>query len=512
MRSFQCACCQGWIQIPLDLPPTTAPCPHCGATITSPAPEHGSEADGSQPFASVPGELPAAAPGVQGTGRYPVPTGPAQRVEEGAPGGMAPPPGPQEPGPDPTPPLIDELEDSPSAAARKRVHPAIAFLAAVVLIVGVLMALVITNRKELDPAAPVASVLDRVEDSGAGERQGGRENFLKDGWKSATTKTLAGFLQAQSHAEKARYIIGGESRLQDMADFYAGVAEVDESDTPVDAFSHLDLDIVDKRRGLFLMRFERPPQLKMTEFFRPVAPLEIQHKLEEPGLLLSAFAARERFSMDPVRVMAFFKEEGDRLLLDWDVYTQTKYRKFKHFITAPSPGQEGTFRVMVREAPPANGAEVEDGDRSFRLSDPAFYKDQLTVSVPREGLAGRILSDLAWINIPDRRAENRYATVRLSWSREEESRVQLEEVVCWEFLGLGGVAGNADPIGEPEEGLPLEAKDQPGQAPGTGEELGDSVAPGDERGAFPGEKRAVSTGVGERNEDSGETPGIGETP
>ena len=35
-RSFHCESCSGEIQIPYDLPPTTAPCPHCGTEITSP--------------------------------------------------------------------------------------------------------------------------------------------------------------------------------------------------------------------------------------------------------------------------------------------------------------------------------------------------------------------------------------------------------------------------------------------------------------------------------------------
>lgn len=38
-RSFTCPSCDGRIVIPVDLPPTTGPCPHCEATITSPEPE-----------------------------------------------------------------------------------------------------------------------------------------------------------------------------------------------------------------------------------------------------------------------------------------------------------------------------------------------------------------------------------------------------------------------------------------------------------------------------------------
>ena len=34
--------------------------------------------------------------------------------------------------------------------------------------------------------------------------------------------------------------------------------------------------------------------------------------------------------------------------------------------------------------------------------------------------------------------------MRLRWTDEEESEIALEEIICWEFLGLGGQIGNTD--------------------------------------------------------------------
>ncbi len=343
------------------------------------------------------------------------------------------------------------MGDDPHTKRRRGLHPAILFLAALVVITGVLMTLVVLKRQDPDPGALVIAgpknnvpVPIRAE-----ERQENQEDFLEQGWKVEASRVLSAFLGARSSEEKARYVIGGGAVGEEMANFYRGAREIDESDTPIEGFSHHSLDIVDRKRGLFLMRFERPSQLKMSEFFRPVAPLEIQYDLEEPDLLLSSLASRERFAMDPVRVMAFFKETNGTLLLDWHVYTQTKYRIFKHFITGPRPGAGGVFRVMIREALPGSGAEDATNEaRTFRLSDPAFGSDRITVSVPNDELSGRVLSELAWINMPDRSDQNRYATVRLSWTDEPESHIHLDEVICWEFLGLGGVIGNADPVGE----------------------------------------------------------------
>ncbi len=205
------------------------------------------------------------------------------------------------------------------------------------------------------------------------------------------------------------------------------------------------------------MQYERPAQYDIREFFRPVAPLEIQHRLKEPDLLLSAFAARENFAMQPVRVMAFFKEVDNKLLLDWDVYTQTKYRTLRHFATYPLPGVSRVFRVMAREVLPASQGVDSSQHRYFRFSDPAHAQDNVDVVVAAETALGRIFSELAWINLPDREAQNRYATVELAWTQEENPQVILRKVICWEFLGLGGVAGNADPIGEGNpDSLPLE--------------------------------------------------------
>ena len=50
--------------------------------------------------------------------------------------------------------------------------------------------------------------------------------------------------------------------------------------------------------------------------------------------------------------MSFFKEQDGELLLDWNVYTQTKYRLFKEFINDPDPGRSKVFRLMIREALP----------------------------------------------------------------------------------------------------------------------------------------------------------------
>lgn len=354
------------------------------------------------------------------------------------------------------------------AESKRGMHPVIPFLGAVLLIVGVLVGLVVMKRKDpekdvpvVEAGSPSASPASSPQPVAIKLDDEAREEFLDKGWMNHSTNTLLGFLRARTPEEKVKYVIGGEERLADLKEFYAGEAEIDEADTPIDAFDHPQLDIADKRRGLFMMRFERPSQWELGEFFLPVVPLEIQHNLREPSLLLSAFAARENFAMDAVRVMAFFKESDDKLLLDWDVYTQTKYRTLKHFLETPQAGKSRIFRVMITEGFPSASGDLTQ-ERTFRLLDPAHPADLVHVPVAMESRPGQILSELAWIDIPNKKAQNRYATVKISWSADEEPQVQLDQLICWEFLGLGGEIGNADPIGEtPLEEVPSDLDLEP---------------------------------------------------
>ncbi|MDG2488148.1 MAG: hypothetical protein P8M65_10595 [Roseibacillus sp.] len=427
-RRFHCDSCRGEIEIPFDLSSTTAPCPHCGISVSSPPPPE------VFPESLTRDPSVARVSGTEGEG---APSGPP--VDS-----------------DVTPPEVGVEPEHQSVhgfggqapGPEKRGHPVLVFLGALVIVAGALATLVFLNNNGVGSVVP-APERPVIEKDPLPEMENPvltREEFIGEGWKSRAAASLQGFLSARNARAKSNYVIGGAGLLDEMERFYAGAEEVDESDTPAEGFSYLQLDIADRRRGLFLMRFERSSEIKMSEFFRPVGSLEVEHGVEEPGLLLSSLAYKERFSTEPVRVMGFFKEREGKLLLDWHVYTQTKYRLFKHFINTPRPGRVGVFRLMVREALPLGlSGEASEGVRFFRFSDPAFGHDRVTVTVPNDGLNGRILSDVAWINIAGKRDQSRYATVRLRWTEEEESKVALEEVVCWEFLGLGGEMGNASP-------------------------------------------------------------------
>ena len=49
-KQFLCTHCSGKVLVPKDLPPTTAPCPYCGGTITSPAGDGSGGGQTAAPF------------------------------------------------------------------------------------------------------------------------------------------------------------------------------------------------------------------------------------------------------------------------------------------------------------------------------------------------------------------------------------------------------------------------------------------------------------------------------
>jgi hypothetical protein len=297
-----------------------------------------------------------------------------------------------------------------------------------------------------------------------------RNRFLREGWKAEAAGQLRGFLEAETVEDRARYVMGGETRLDEMRRFYAG-GEIEGTDTPLAAFSHFDLQLADRQRGLFLMRYERPAQFNMREFFRPVAPLDVQYDVGEPGLLLSSFAMLENFAMDPVRVMAFFKREDGELKLDWDVFVQTKYRMLKSFSSYPQPGQRKVFRVILEEDLSVLREMDTEVERIYRLSDPANGDDHVKVSVPVDSELGQILSVMNWVGLVVDEKPSRTATVVLEWTKDREPELRMSEMMCWEFIGLGGEPGNTKPVTLTPSGptgtvtLPVVASEPPSGTP-----------------------------------------------
>lgn len=262
-------------------------------------------------------------------------------------------------------------------------------------------------------------------------------NYLRIGWQEDAYETLAAFMEGRTVEKKIPYIHNAEALKSKIDLFYGGVV-INDADTPANSFSVQELTDEDRKRGIFMLTYDQPPQFALKEFFRPLAPLEVQYGIEEAGLLLGTLARMSNFSMDPVRVHAFFKRTDAGMKLDWEVFAQTKYRTFRSFTELPDIGAREIFRVLIVEDVPDKGHGVA-GTRTYRMADPANLDDSVRVNVKLDSENGKELSVINWRGTKQGTPLTRTATVELEWIGEPENPVlAMKRFICWEFLGLGG--------------------------------------------------------------------------
>ena len=411
-REFRCDHCHGKILIPLDLPPTTGPCPHCSQVITSPAPAAAEAKPAvvpeSRPERLTPTPVPAAPVKVENAAESPVR---APIAEE------------------PAAPVSEPASEGAPKTERKGLLLGIVAVAALLVICGVLaFSFFNVGQKEVtfDPGTTVSA-----------EKQ--EQYYLEKGWEKDARETLDKFLSATTAADRAEYSIRGDELLPEMEKFYAG-QKIDDSDTPANAFSVFSLTLEDRKRGIFMMEYDQPPAFEMGEFFVPVVPLGVQYKVEEPDLLVSTIGRASNFASEAIKVQALFKRGPEGLKIDWETYVQTKFRKLREFLELPEAGESRVFRVIVTETVPEN-REVPAGNRVYLLADPAYRsEDSVRVMVPVDSEIGRALSILNWRGTNGGRVESRTATIELGWTDEETPQPEIKRFICWEFLGVGGEA------------------------------------------------------------------------
>ena len=440
--------CNGKILIPKDLPPTTGPCPHCSGVITSPALETEAPVSSFQ----IPAAPVAAPPMVEKTVAAP----PVQPVVQKRPEPPAPPAPPAAVipapiiAPEPEKPNVEHAHAvelppkdpnklpnqpkkkpavKPEKSARSGLIPVMLVLLLLFLGAG---AAVYFVSKELgrNVSSPTVSLP-------AANTTVSEANYIRIGWQKDAYELLRGYMAANTSEAKLPYIINSSALAPKLEDFYGGGTIID-TDTPADAFSVYELSEEDRKRGLFMMIYDQPPQFDMKEFFRPLASLEVQYGVEEADLLLSTLARVGNFAMEPLRVHAFFKRTPEGLKLDWEIFAQTKYRTFQNFVELPEIGQTGIFRIFIVEDVAEKGRMVA-GARTYRLADPANTGDTARLNVKIDSETGRALSIINWRGTKENRPITRTATVELKWSGEANApELEISRFICWEFLGLGG--------------------------------------------------------------------------
>ncbi len=429
-REFHCTHCKGKILIPRDLPPTTGPCPHCGEVITSPADEVP-----VLPVLPVAAIEPVPPPTVLPAPRTAPQRPPAIPVAKAS---ADPPPAAGEFKPKLELPIREDHSDLNQPKKRPSAKTAKPQSSGLISAMLVLLALVLLGGAAVWFAAKeMGRNIESPTLKGVGKPVMNEANYLRIGWQKDAYQLLHGFLGAATGREKIPHIVNGDHLTPKVEAFYSS-GTVDESDTPADAFSIYELSLEDRKRGLFMMIYDQPPQFDLKEFFRPLASLEVQYGVDEADVLLGTLARVENFAMEPRKVHAFFKRTPEGLKLDWETFVQTKYRTLRSFVESPEAGQTGVFRVFIVEDVPDKGGAVA-GIRTYRLVDPANNGDTARVNVKVDSETGRALSVINWRGTKENRPVTRNATVELKWSGSSTTtELEISRFICWEFLGLGG--------------------------------------------------------------------------
>lgn len=209
----------------------------------------------------------------------------------------------------------------------------------------------------------------------------------------------------------------------------------------LDTISSLPLSQGDLKKGIAALTYRREVRTDLLSA-APLIPLasRTNGSLERMAMVDTTLD-REK----PKQALALFKREGDRMLLDWDLFVQTWDRSLAAFRDGELGDGPMRFRVLVASDIPVseNGESLENA--VFRIQDPVHVGD--IIRVQTKGFSAderRLLSlDRGHAGAGGRIGLTRTATLDLSRD-PATGRVGISRFVCWEFLGLGGVEQSDD--------------------------------------------------------------------
>ncbi len=453
--SFPCEFCGKNILVPLGLPPTKAPCPYCSKVVTSP--DFSKAAAEMKPLAQKPvveSPKPAAVAAPGGSGKVAMTSGEARQNVQQQPGSGVPisitprqlgsvtaVKAPVRVSNDFT--KIKKTTDLPSlsaprdeAAANRHGERRLLLLVLFLLLLIIGGSALWLGGQGLD-SVTAAGDLPAAKDAGPSAEEL-EQAWRMEGWKQDASNVLSAFMAAKSPEERMKYVIANDEVSEDLARFYPPGS--DDADTPLEYFVHRMGTQQDHERGIFRMQYRQPAQIDMRNYFAPIGSLDKAMGVKGATLIDMAHAINKSHMSAPVEILAFFKKTDEGLKLDGSVFMQCKFRTFRSFVDFPKLGEKKTFRVKMSEAIDHEHRDNQN-IRTYRIEDPAYADDYVNVSVRADSEIGRLLSPLNWRGT-NREYQSRTASIELGWSDQKPARLQLERLICWEFLGLGGEPDN----------------------------------------------------------------------
>lgn len=389
-RSFPCPSCKSLIYIPHDLPPTTANCPHCQVSVTSPA-----------PFYSSPPSAPE-----------PQPPAPAEPVALSK----------------PTLPFPEVVVAAPPPSAQTM------WWLSGLLLLGIMAGGTYFYLTFVKPAQ-VSGQVDLPAPKA-------KSDYLSPlSWRAEAMDVLERFLTAKTPQEKARYVIGGQNTVARLQAYWGQQLY---QETAVDAhdFAAIFTGNEEGELPVYLLMYDRPVQYDMKTFFRPLVSMEVIQGVERLDPLTKTLTEPQHFEQEALKIGAYFKPGDDGLRLDYDLYLQTRYRTLHAFAESAAVNSLGTFRVvMVEDVPLAD--EKRKQLRVYRITDPMHLDDSFRVCTSYQSDVAQRLQEIHWYGTIGKKADFAAATVTIR--KITQDTLLLESLVCWDFEGLAGEPGNTLP-------------------------------------------------------------------
>jgi hypothetical protein len=246
--------------------------------------------------------------------------------------------------------------------------------------------------------------------------------------ETAAREVLRGFLSARTLAEKEDFLLGSglfRSEVGFPEAFEDGLSEQQFAVSPF--YPEL------RQQGIFALLYERPAELSMESYPKPILRTEVEFGLEQAGWLeMSGNSEYMERAQPQIRVMAFFKREDGRLLLDWDLWKQSGSRALEVFSATPD-APSAKFRVKIGPMHPRVSASFgKTAGKWFWIEDPCYYGLRYAVEAPPI-IAQGILATPS-MSQPEG-SPSLAATVELEWNRETGT-MRIGKFVCWGFEGL----------------------------------------------------------------------------
>jgi len=213
---------------------------------------------------------------------------------------------------------------------------------------------------------------------------------------------------------------------------------------PLSAFDILSpgsLSEEDLRRGILLLLYQTTIESAPSPGI-PRLPAGMQLAPNPAGVFAASSATDGPRPRTPRRALAFFRQDSQRIRLDWEVFIQTWDRSLAAFRDGRLGDGPMRFRVVIVRGAPTPESAGPTPSENFCLLDPLHAQDMIQIKVDSSAAPAPQLAAMLAQN-PDAASKPWAATLDLKRD-PQTGLIYVHRFVCHEFLGLGGVSSAAE--------------------------------------------------------------------